>query len=184
MRISENDRRIVSLSVQNASNEILNAVADERSRELLNANISYVAVTLLNVVAKFNTIEQILDSIIGVYYSSDEAYQCFTKDIIENAVMNFKTKADIVKTIARRRIEEKDFCMKDIDRCNNIRNLFCHCHYIPVVENGFVHIELAGKKQRKEQIEKLYAEFEQHYRDALESLRNLCNSLNLPIVIG
>ena len=53
MRISENDRRIVSLSVQNASNEILNAVADERSRELLNANISYVAVTLLNVVAKF-----------------------------------------------------------------------------------------------------------------------------------
>ena len=100
MRISENDRRIVSLSVQNASNEILNAVADERSRELLNANISYVAVTLLNVVAKFNTIEQILDSIIGVYYSSDEAYQCFTKDIIEDAVMNFKTKADIVKTIA------------------------------------------------------------------------------------
>lgn len=182
MKISEDDRYIISLSVQDALDEILNAVADESSKELLNANISYVAVTLLNVVAKFNTIEQILDGVICVYYSDNEVYRYFAEDIVGNVAMNFKTKAEIVKTIARRRIGKKEFCMEDIDKCNHIRNLFCHCCYSPIIEDGFVHIELMGRKQSKEQIEELYDEFARHYDGALKSLKNLCDALNLPII--
>lgn len=183
MKLSKETGCDIGLSVQKASNDLLDSVADECSKEMLNACINYVGVTLLNIVAKFNTIEQIMDSIISVYYSDSEVYEYFIEDIVENTAMDFKTKANIIKTIARRLIPKEDFCMRNIDECNRIRNLFCHCRYVPIIDNNFIHIELSGKKRTRKQIEELFNKFEQHYCDSLKSLKRLCDVINLPVVI-